>query len=1261
MPAAVGNFHGDRSFLNSARFSVWMSIFGACLLAGAGERAPRRVVDMAPEDYEVRFLNQRSGGQPGFQQVSPESSGVRFENKLLDRSSEKNRLLDDGSGVAAADVNGDGWVDLYFCGMDVPNRLYLNLGNWTFRDVTEEYGVACANQYSTGALMVDVNGDSRVDLLVAGTGSGVRLFLNENGKTFRAAPDSGLDPRAGSRSLAMADVDQDGDLDLYVCNYRSTSIKDSPMTVKIDRTDGVYSVRGSASQRFTVEVARNGSPVLIEQGEPDQLYLNQGHGHFIPVSWTGGFFLDSGSGGPITETPKDWGLSAGFCDVNRDGFVDLYVCNDFYSPDRLWLGRQGGGFISAPPGSIPVTSWASMSVDFGDVNRDGMWDLYIPDMLDFEHATRQMHQTNFELPEIPAVGWGWGPGLTRDIPAQAMRNTLLLQEKSRGGIFFSEAAHAYGIQASGWTWSSGFCDLDLDGWDDIVVVNGHIRNWMNSDLQSQAARLPVGQKPQYLFRELHHPNQIFLNSGGSGFRECGRQMGFDFDGVSTSFCLADLDGDGDADVVTNNMNAPAGLYRNQCPQPRIKISSLDARWVARNLEIRQTGSSETPHQLKMLRAGGRYLASDSLECFFAAAKGGRYELLIESPDPWTLWRIPDLQADTHVILRNFPDVGRISLPLTAEDPDSATHSWEVLWSSNHSIELEWADESAIEIMNPGKRASRPQSFAVGDLNDDPFPDVILPMCRPGAAPLVYLGTANHTFRSVRLPDIPGEITSIAAVLPLNSGEKLLLGFGYDESVGKMQVSQRLIGPLGIRELPRDQPWMEMDLHPSVVVTADWDRDGDLDLMIGAGGPLHDWPQSRRFLLIENRDGRLIERSDLVHDSAAQVLQGPMTDALWVDLDLDGDEDLVTTHDPGQVLIWWNNPPSFTISPLNLESPSPVTGRFQSIAATDVNGDFYPDLLIGNIGRNQPMNFYADGRYRIQLFPSDSGSLVVESIHNGSGWFPWRGKKDWSAMAPYINTPGPIQLGRKVTYEMFASMSVDQLMQGSNPLADWIVNEYDSILCLNPHSRMKPWVMHECATGSVESISIVAPAGMDAPFQWVMAGNRDSWRAEHGPDIHTGWTTGRFSVASSQVQLWRQGHEAFRSLSSPILFSSSLVDLNRDGQVELLTLTGKGSLHLSRLPQKAQDPGLTVHIQGARKNPQAIGAVCRLLDASGMALYQFSPSSGSYKSPRHLTTYRIPFPQTSAHLEIQWPGAKHPSLIPISTDVQSSRILKISHP
>ena len=417
--------------------------------------------------YRYRELSVNSQGHAGFSLLPPELTGIEFTNVLSDKKAAENQIRLNGSGVALGDVDGDGWTDIYLCGLEADNALYRNLGGWRFTNVTAAAGVACSGQFSTGATFADVDGDGDLDLLVNGIGVGTRLFLNDGHGVFSEATHSGLSRRYGAMTSALADVDGDGHLDLYVANYRTTTIRSTGFAVL--NVGGRRMIR--PEDRDRLEYTADGR--VLEQGEPDFLYRSDGGVGFIAQSWTNGTFLDE-DGKPLGQPPFDWGLSAMFRDLNGDRAPDLYVCDDFHSPDRVWLNDGQGRFRALPRLALRHTATFSMAVDFADVDRDGLDDIFVADMLSLQHSRRLMQTAG-------AAPYTWQIGRSDDRP-QFDRNTLHL---NRGDGTYAEVAWYAGLQASEWTWAALFLDVDLDGYEDLLCSTGNLFDMQDQDAEAR--------------------------------------------------------------------------------------------------------------------------------------------------------------------------------------------------------------------------------------------------------------------------------------------------------------------------------------------------------------------------------------------------------------------------------------------------------------------------------------------------------------------------------------------------------------------------------------------------------------------------------------------------------------------------------------------------------------------------------------------------------------------------------------------------------
>ncbi len=485
--------------------------------------------------------------------LDPDDTGIKFRNTLFEdgpMSVANYVYFYNGGGVAIGDINNDGLQDVLFTGNMVHNRLYLNKGNFKFEDITEKSGVAKLEGWCMGATMVDINGDGKLDIYICRSADinpdrrRNLLYINNGDLTFtEKAEEYGLDDRGYSTQAAFLDYDRDGDLDCFVINH--------------------------SVQKYTAGVQDN--PKMREEYDPAyacQLYRND-KGHFTQVSKEAG----------IISNVFTFGLGVAVSDFNKDGWPDIYVDNDFNEPDYFFVNNGNGTFTEKLSSAFDIASLYSMGSDAADFNNDGLPDLLTLDMLPEDNHTLKMHSGPDNWEKFQFL-------FRQGFYYQYSRNML---QRNNGDGTFSEIAQQSGVANTDWSWTPLFADLDNDGKKDLFVTNGYVKDYTEMDfLKYSVDRVvrtmhkdSVDPISEYLRKmpTIRIPNYVFQNRGDSGFLKRSEEWGLEQPGVSAGAAYADLDNDGDLDLVINNTNDIAGIFRNN-EDKMLKNHFLRVAWTA---------------------------------------------------------------------------------------------------------------------------------------------------------------------------------------------------------------------------------------------------------------------------------------------------------------------------------------------------------------------------------------------------------------------------------------------------------------------------------------------------------------------------------------------------------------------------------------------------------------------------------------------------------------------------------------------------------
>jgi len=1194
-------------------------------------------------------------GRTGFTQMPAADLGISFTNRLTDDRTVTNRNLLSGSGVALGDVDGDGKCDVALVGLEAPPQLFRNLGHWRFEDITAsalpgaEFRLPWGAFDTTGVTLADADGDGHLDLLINALGGGTRLFRNDGrGRFTEVTAAAGIGSKSGATSMALADVDGDGDLDLYVTNFRPESILDRPNAKFTLRQQGGRAVVTAMNGRPTTdpdltnrfELGPGGE--VIEFGEPDVLWINDGTGRFAAAAWTGGTFLDE-DGQPLTSAPHDWGLAAHFGDINGDGRPDLYVCNDLHTPDRFWINESAKGrpvFRAIGRTAMRGNSMFSMGVDFGDLDRDGHVDLFTVDMLPRDRAARARALVAL-TPQFRA------PGQFED-RIQLLRNAL---QWNRGDTTFAEIAFFSGVESSDWSWGPIFLDVDLDGYEDILITNGTWRDFQDSDGAERIAAAQRTGRPLQSeditrlargFPRLDTPNVVFRNETGERraaakgvpvlpvFREVGREWGLATTAISQGSALADLDGDGDADLVMNHLFDAPGIYRNDTAVPRVAVrlrgAGRNSQGIGARITVRRAedaGPGLAPQRREMI-AGGRYLSGDEALVTFAA--GASRDVTVEVEVDWPSGlrtTLPGVPANSVVEVFESAAVAR-SAPTPAAP---RTLFEDVSNRLDHRHTEGPADDFARQPLLPYRLSQLGPGAAWADLNGDGRDDLVVGSGRGGAI-TVFVQNGPGRFQRMEDPmlqrPVPRDLTTL---LPIPGF--LMAGSSNWEDGQTNGGAVRLYDLTAKRS---GEAVLGVPFSVGPLTAGDVNGDGELEIFVGGRAMPGRWPEPAPSLLIQNSGGRL---------TVAQRFEnlGNISGACFTDADGDGRPDLALAGHWGPprlfrnvegVLTPWK--PAVLLAgkrwPLDAFS-----GLWNSITSLDADNDGRLDLVLGNWGWNHRGSAPEDPGHgpspRRRLYFGDleeTGSVdLVEAVPDGEREWPGREYPVWALAYPWLRAAIP-------TYTEFAQRTVpevfgDRLKKAARLEIAW----WASTLFLNRGDHYEAIPLPDAAQVAPVFGLAVADADGDGAEDLFLAQN---WFDDEPMSARNDAGRGQW--------LRGDGRGHFSPLPSDGIAiygeqrAAAVADFDSDGSPDLVVTQNGGATRLFR--NAGGRPGLRVRLAGESANPAAVGAAVRVVSGDRPGPWREIHLGAGYWSVDSAVTV-LARPEGASLLEVRWPGGK----------------------
>lgn len=962
-----------------------------------------------------------------FTLLAPEKTGIGFINKITNQKDFnifKYRNFYNGGGVAIGDINNDGLADIYLTGNMEPNKLYLNKGGLKFEDISAAAGVEGNKPWSTGVNMVDINADGLLDIYVSNAGNmegnnhDNDLYINNGDLTFtEKANEYNLAKSGFSTHASFFDYDKDGDLDAYILNNSNIPV----------------SSLGYAEQREIRAQDWEGIPDIFK-GVGDMLLRND-DGHFTDVSEQAGIY------GSLIG----FGLGVVVTDINKDLYPDIYVSNDFYERDYLYINQKDGTFKEEIKNWTSHLSLSAMGIDMADINNDGNNEIFITDMLP-EPDERVKSVMEFEGYNVFKLKQ------SKDFYQQYIQNTLQL---NNGNGSFSEVAYFSGVDATDWSWAGLLFDMDNDGLRDIYITNGinhdltdldFVDFFANDIIQRMAltgkkesidsiiSKMPV--KPQ--------PNFAYHNNGDITFTNANREWGFEIPSLSNGAAYGDLDNDGDLDLVVNNVNMVTFVYENKSNERsdnhylKIQLEGPEKNKFAIGASVLLYYGSDIILQ-ELMPSRGFQSSMDYIMTIGLGARKTLDSLRVIWPDDQTQ-KLTGVKADQFLKLNHADAEGIYHVPNKVSEP---THLKElpntplVAHRENNYNDFDYEGLIYKLLSQEGP------SLTVADVDGDGNEDVFIGGAK-GYPGVIYHHSGNGRLKATaqKALDKDAALEDTAAAFFDADGDTdmdLMVGSGGNQVGEEQSYRTRLYLNNGKGVFtPSSELIPATFKNISVIAPQDFDGDGDMDVFIGSRSVVGTYGANPDHLFLENTgNGSFKEATERLAYDLKDA--GMVTDALWTDIDGDGKKDLVTVSDWGTPLIYRNSGRRLSRLPSTLDS---LNGWWNTAEAADLDGDGDNDLILGNQGSNLHYKPSRENPMKMWVNDFDNNGTIEQIVTQTSDGkdYPLHQKKELTTQMVALKKQNlkASEYARKTINELFPNAVMDNAIMKKSVVSQSVI-------------------------------------------------------------------------------------------------------------------------------------------------------------------------------------------------------------------------------